>query len=80
MSNGLKFEVGSMYKNMKGVFEVLSIHRDSMTIRWDDGSELSTSADLQKRIIERMAFDEKLEQANQTEKVKPTRRSAKSKA
>jgi len=48
------FEVGEKYENMKGVYEVLSIDKDVMQIRWGDGEEIKTSVSLQQRIIARM--------------------------
>ncbi|MFO7965574.1 MAG: hypothetical protein R6U50_16740 [Desulfobacterales bacterium] len=60
--DGFRFEVGAMYENMKGVYEVISIQNDSMLIRWEDGSEIVTSLDLQRRIIDRMAYENKLRQ------------------
>jgi hypothetical protein len=60
--DGFKFEVGAMYENMKGDYEVISIQKDSMLIRWRDGNEVVTSVDLQRRIIDRMAYEKKLRQ------------------
>lgn len=60
MEDNFKFEVGSMYENMKGVYEVISIYRDSMVIRWGNGDEITTTVDQQKRIIERMAYEKQL--------------------
>jgi hypothetical protein len=60
--DGFKFEVGAMYENMKGVYEVISIQNDSMRIRWEDGNEVVTPVDLQRRIIDRMAYEKKLRQ------------------
>ena len=63
MSNELElelefqFEVGQKYENVKGVYEVLSIDDDMMTIQWETGEQASTSIDLQKRIIERIQFE-----------------------
>jgi hypothetical protein len=57
MVEALKFEVGGTYENMKGPYEVISIQRDSMVIRWHDGLEIVTSVELQQRIIERIAMD-----------------------
>lgn len=62
VADDFKFEVGERYENMKGVYEVISIHRDDMVIRWNNGDEVSTPVDLQKRIIERMAYERKLQQ------------------
>jgi len=83
MTSVLKFEVGSTYENMKGAYEVVSIHRDSMKIRWDDGSEAVTSPDLQQRIIERMALEKKAEAADEAaneKKIKKPRKKASVKA
>jgi hypothetical protein len=55
--DGFKFEVGAMYENMKGVYEVISIQNDSMLIRWGDGNEVVTPLDLQRRIMDRMAYE-----------------------
>ena len=53
----IKFEVGSKHTNMKGEYEVISIQRDEMVIRWTDGSEATTTIDLQKRILDRIAHE-----------------------
>jgi hypothetical protein len=50
----VKFEIGEKYKNMKGTYEVLSIDRNSMRIRWDTGEEITTTLNLQSRIVKRM--------------------------
>ena len=50
----LKFEIGEKYENMKGTYEVLSIDRNSMRIRWDTGEEITTTVNLQSRIVKRM--------------------------
>ncbi|RJQ83315.1 MAG: hypothetical protein C4519_07080 [Desulfobacteraceae bacterium] len=69
-----KFEVGAMYENMKGAYEVVSILKDAMVIRWDDGNEVATSVELQKRIIERMAFEKKLQQQADGKKQEKSRK------
>jgi hypothetical protein len=79
MSNEKKFEVGSTYENMKGVFGVVSIHRDTMMIRWEDGSEVVTSVDLQKRIIERMAYENGLAKGTEGAKPKKVKKPSKTK-
>jgi hypothetical protein len=58
--NGFEFEVGARYENMKGVYTVISIQNNSMVIRWNDGSEVVTPVELQKRIIDRMAYEKEL--------------------
>jgi hypothetical protein len=50
----VKFEIGERYKNMKGTYEVLSIDKDTMRIRWDSGEEVTTTVSLQSRIVKRM--------------------------
>ena len=57
MADDFNFEVGAFYENMKGAYEVISIRKNEMVIRWDNGNEIATTVDLQKRIIERMALE-----------------------
>ena len=76
MTEEIKFEVGGKYENMKGEFEVIAIRRDSMDIRWEDGEEISTSIDLQRRIIERMQFEKELEITQAAQKLKKAKASA----
>jgi len=76
MSEKIEFEVGHKYKNMKGVYEVISINDDSMIIRWKNGEQISTSTDLQRRIIQRMQREkqerdnEKMQINQKSQKVK----------
>jgi hypothetical protein len=49
----VKFEIGEKYENMKGTYEVLSIDRNTMRIRWDSGEEITTTVSLQSKIIMR---------------------------
>ena len=53
----IEFEVGEKYENMKGIYEVLSIDRNTMHIRWESGEEITTTVALQSRIIMRMKQD-----------------------
>lgn len=76
MTDEIKFEVGEKYENMKGIFEVIAIRRDSMDIKWADGEEISTLIDLQHRIIERMRFEKELEAAQKAQKAKKAKASA----
>ena len=75
----IQFEVGGKYENMKGIFEVIAIHKDSMDIRWESGEEISTPIDLQQRIIERMQHEKEMEEAKALQKAKKAK-SASSKA
>jgi len=62
MADNFKFEVGATYENMKGAYEVVSIHKNDLVIRWDDGSEANTTVELQLRILERMALEKEEEE------------------
>ena len=55
----VEFEIGKKYENMKGVYEVLSIDRNTMRIRWDSGEEITTTVDLQSKIIMRMRQEQR---------------------
>ena len=70
MSEKIEFEVGHKYKNMKGVYEVISINDDSMIIRWKNGEQVSSPIDLQRRIIQRMQR-EKQERDNEKKQNQP---------
>lgn len=76
MTEEIKFEVGDKYENMKGVFEVIAIRKDSMDIRWEDGEEIETPIALQRRIIERMRFEVEMEEARKAQKAKKAKAAA----
>ena len=80
MTEEIKFKIGERYENMKGTFEVLSIGRSSMDIRWEDGEQISTPIDLQRRIIERMRFEKQQAVAVAIQKEKKAKASASKKA
>lgn len=54
----IEFVVDEQYENEKGIFTVISIHRDQMVIRWESGEEIRTDIDLQRRIAERRQWEE----------------------
>ena len=68
MAEDFNFEVGAFYENMKGAYEVLSIRKNEMVIRWDNGNEIATTVELQKRIIERMALEKETKQRDSQKK------------
>ena len=72
-----KFEVGKKYKNMKGEYEVLSIDKNDMRIRWENGEEITTTAYLQNRIIERVQNE--IEEKEKKEKKEKKGKKGKSK-
>ncbi len=59
------FEVGSTYENEKGGYEVLSMDtgKNKMVIKWENGEEVSTAIDLQKRIIARIEYEREAAEA-----------------
>ena len=66
-----EFCVDEQYENEKGVFRVISIHGAEMIIRWENGEEIRTEIDLQRRIAERR----KKEKQERTTHGNPTSRS-----
>ena len=52
--DNVDFEVGQKYENMKGHYEVLSIDKDVMRIRWESGEEINTTVILQEQITKRL--------------------------
>ena len=55
--NGIEFIVDEQYENEKGVFTVLSIHRNEMVIRWESGEEIRTDIELQRNIQARRQWE-----------------------
>ena len=49
----IEFQVDEQYENEKGVFTVVSMERGEMVIRWENGEEIRTDIELQRRIIQR---------------------------
>lgn len=48
-----KFSFDEQYENEKGIFTVLSIHKNEMVIQWENGEKIRTEIDFQRRIQER---------------------------
>ena len=48
-----KFTVDEQYENEKGIFTVLSIHKNEMVIQWKNGKKIQTEIELQSRIQKR---------------------------
>ena len=61
--NAIEFQVDEQYENEKGVFTVVSMHRNTMVIRWKDGEEIRTDVELQKNIQTRRQWEEMNRQA-----------------
>ncbi len=76
MNNEIEFEVGKKYENMKGVYEVISVEDDMMLIQWETGEQVSTSVDLQARIIERIQLEKDMREAKKRAKARRKSRAA----
>jgi hypothetical protein len=76
----IEFNVDEKYENEKGVFTVVSIDRDEMVIRWENGEEIRTEIDLQRRIVERRQWEEQQLAAAAEAAKKPSRKSGGKKA
>ena len=48
-----EFAVNEQYENEKGIFTVVSIDKQDMVIRWQNGEKITTNIDLQARIQKR---------------------------
>ncbi|UCG80629.1 MAG: hypothetical protein JSV60_11900 [Desulfobacterales bacterium] len=64
------FKIGQEHENMKGAYKVLAVNRDTICICWESGEEVTTTAALQNRIIERMDRERALMRAKKSEKRK----------
>ncbi len=77
MSEGFTgFQIGEKYINEKGVFEVLAIDGEEMTIQWENGERATTPLELQTRIQDRIAWERRQEMLQKEKKKsskKPTR-------
>lgn len=54
----IEFVVDEQYENEKGIFTVLSIHRNEMVIRWESGEEIRTDIELQRNIQARRQWEQ----------------------
>jgi hypothetical protein len=59
------FEVGKLYRNRKGEYEVVSLDGPRMVIRYADGSVLQTRVDLQARIWRNIQTEARVERETQ---------------
>lgn len=68
----IEFKVGQEHENMKGAYKVLAVNKGTLSICWESGEEITTTAALQNRIIERMQRERAL--------MRETKKSGKSKS
>ena len=52
-----EFVVDEQYENRKGVFTVMEIDGDTMSILWETGEQVETTISMQSRIIEQMRLE-----------------------
>ncbi len=72
----IEFVVGETYENEKGLFEVLSIQRDTMVIQWESGESIETTVSFQRRIQERRRWERQMKEKKAAASSSRTRRSA----
>src|SRR5512136_2124245 len=62
------FEVGKTYRNRAGEYIVQALDGDRMTIRYQDGRSLITSAQMQARIWENIQFERQMARAEERQR------------
>jgi hypothetical protein len=62
------FEVGKTYRNRAGEYVVQALDDDRMTIRYQDGRILVTSAQMQARIWENIQFERQMARAEERQR------------
>jgi hypothetical protein len=72
----IEFVVGESYENEKGVFEVMSIQRDAMVIKWENGESIETTVSFQRRIQERRRWERDMREKKAAAASSKARRSA----
>ena len=72
----IEFKVDEQYENEKGLFKVISIDKNQMVIRWENGEEICTDIELQRNIAERRRWEAQRRNAEAEVKTKASRKSA----
>ena len=71
-----EFTVDEQYENEKGIFTVVSIDKQDMVIRWQNGQKVTTNIDLQGRIQKRKQREKIVrEEKDNDTKSRPRKRS-----
>ena len=76
----IEFVVGETYENEKGVFEVISIERDAMVIKWESGESVETTVGFQRRIQERRRWERQMKEKKAAASSRKKQRASASKA
>jgi len=71
-----EFNVDEQYENEKGVFTVISMHKQEMVIRWEDGEEIRTRIQLQRQIQGRRYMEKLAKEKASAASSKKARQSA----
>ena len=71
-----EFTVDEQYENEKGIFTVVSIDKQDMVIRWQNGQKVTTNIDLQGRIQKRKQREKIIREGKDNDtKSRPRKRS-----
>jgi hypothetical protein len=71
-----EFTVDEQYENEKGIFTVLSIHKDEMEIQWENGEKIRSEIALQQRIQKRRQREKIAREAKDNEAESQSRQAA----
>lgn len=72
----IEFVVGETYENEKGLFEVMSIQRDAMVIKWESGESIETTVSFQRRIQERRRWERQMKEKKAAASLAKNRRAS----
>jgi len=72
-----EFTVDEQYENEKGVFTVVSIHKQDMVICWENGEKITTNIGLQGRIQKRKQREKIITEAEDNNKKSRPRKGSK---
>jgi len=72
-----EFTVDEQYENEKGIFTVVSIHKQDMVICWQNGETITTNIDLQGRIQKRKQREKIIREAEDNNTKKRPRKGSK---
>jgi hypothetical protein len=72
-----EFTVDEQYENEKGIFTVVSIHKQDMVICWQNGEKITTNIDLQGRIQKRKQREKIIREAEDNDTKRRPRKGSK---
>ena len=74
LTTDFEFTVNEQYENEKGIFTVLSIQKNEMVIKWQNGEKMTTDMNLQGRIQRRREREKLMKEADENDKKSPSRK------